>query len=96
MNKHKAIQILDNDMSELKTKKLFDGTVIPSTINTDERIFQIETWDNETVLCNLQTAQMLINTDNCKRLKHYWDYRFVTIGKREVKEMPLPYQNKIQ
>lgn len=76
-------------MSELKTKKLFDGTIIPATINTDERIFKIETYDGETVLCNLQTAQMLIKTDNCKRIKHYWNNRFENISKLEVKEMPL-------
>lgn len=70
-----------------KTKKLFDGTIIPATINTDERIFQIETYDGQCVLCNLQTAQTLIKTDNCKRIKHYWNAKFTTISKLEVKEM---------
>lgn len=76
-------------MSELKTKKLFDGTIIPTTINTAERIFQIETYDGETVLCNLRTAKLLQNTNNCKRIKHYWNHKFTTISQLEVKEMPL-------
>jgi hypothetical protein len=71
------------------TKKLFDNTIIPSIISINERIFQIETYDGETVLCNLGTAQMLINKDLCKRIKHYWNYKFQNISKLEVKEMPL-------
>lgn len=73
----------------MTTIKLFDKTEIPTTISTTERIFQIETYDRETVLCNLLTAKLLINTANCKRIKHYWDYKFTAISKLEVKEMPL-------
>lgn len=73
----------------MTTMKLFDKTEIPDTISITERIFQIETSNGETVLCNLLTAKLLINTDNCKRIKHYWNYKFSTIGKLEVKEMPL-------
>lgn len=73
----------------MNTKKLFDGTVIPATISTNERIFQIETFDQETVLCNLAIAQELITKQLCKRIKHYWNHKFATIGKKEVLEMPL-------
>jgi len=76
-------------MTSTDTKMLYDQTLIPSVISINERIFQIETYDNETVLCNLKTAQMLINKDLCKRIKHYWNHKFTTIGKLEVKEMPL-------
>lgn len=72
----------------MDTNKLFDGTNIPVMISTSERIFQIETFDGETILCNLVTAQKLIHSDMCKRIKHYWNYKFTTIGKSEVKEMP--------
>lgn len=72
----------------METKKLFDGTHIPVMISTNERIFQIETFDGETILCNLVTAQKLINADLCKRIKHYWDHKFTTLSKLEVKQMP--------
>jgi hypothetical protein len=70
-------------------RKLFDGTYIPAMVKTSERIFQIETYDGETVLCNLGTAQKLINKDLCKRIKHYWNHKLTNISKLEVKEMPL-------
>lgn len=72
----------------METKKLFDGTHIPVMISTNERIFQIETFDGETILCNLVTAQKLIQNQLCKRIKHYWNYKFSAIGKDEVKAMP--------
>jgi len=70
-------------------KKLYSGTRIPEIIRTNERIFQIETYDNEIVLCNLRMAQMLINLAECKRIKHYWNNKFEPIGKDEVKGMPV-------
>lgn len=76
-------------LSAMSTIKLFDKTEIPSTISISERIFQIQTYTGETVLANLAIAQMLINTSNCKRIKHYWNYKFTGISKLEVKEMPL-------
>lgn len=72
----------------METKKLFDGTHIPVMISTNERIFQIETFDGETILCNLVTTQKLINADLCKRIKHYWNYKFSVISKYEVLKMP--------
>lgn len=70
------------------TTKLYSGTIIHTTISTAERIFQIETNDNETILCNLATAQLLIKQQECRRIKHYWNFKFETIGKKEVLDMP--------
>jgi hypothetical protein len=70
-------------------KTLYSGIPIKTTIDTTQRIFQIETFDNETVLCNLLDAKHLINKQVCKRIKHYWNHKFSIIGKREVLEMPL-------
>lgn len=72
----------------MNTTTLYGGTIIPSVIKITERIFQVETCDNETLLCNLGTAQILIETHQCKKIKHYWNYKFTSIGKNEVKEMP--------
>lgn len=74
----------------METRKLFDGTNIPVMINTNERIFQIETYDGETILCNVTTAHKLINADLCKRIKHYWNDKFERIGKDEVISMAYP------
>jgi len=68
--------------------KLLDNTYIPAMVKTNERIFQIETYNGENVLCNLETAQRLINKALCKRIKHYWNNKFTAIGKLEVKQMP--------
>lgn len=73
----------------METNKLFDGTHIPVMISTNERIFQVITYNGETVLCNLVTAQKLIDADLCKGIKHYWNYKFSSIGKDEVKNMPV-------
>lgn len=68
-------------------KKLFSGVDISVSIRTDERIFQVVTFDGETVLCNLPDAQKLISTSVCKSIKHYWNNKFTSIGKGEVISM---------
>ena len=73
----------------MDTIKLFNGRIIPSIINTTQRIFQIVTFDGDHILCNLVTAKELIVMDECKSIKHYWNYKFTSIGKKEVQEMPL-------
>lgn len=80
---------MNTKISEHKGRQLYSGTRIPIAINTDERIFQIETYNAEIILCNLETAQLLIKNQECKRIKHYWDFLFKTIGKKEVLEMPI-------
>lgn len=70
-------------------KKLFDGTEIPVYVSQDERIFQIETHDHETVLCNLETAKYLINRQLVKRIKHYWNYKLEIISKYDVLGMAV-------
>lgn len=71
------------------TKTLYSGIVVDTLISTSERIFQVETYDNETVLCNLKDAQAIIKQDVCKGIRHYWRYKFVRISKKEVLEIPL-------
>lgn len=61
----------------------------PTTINTNERIFQIETFDGEIILVNTKDAQQLIKEQNCKRIKHYWNYKFQSIGKDEVLQIKI-------
>lgn len=73
----------------MKTRKLFNGRVVPATINTDERIFHAVTYDGDHIVCNLPTAKELIIADECQSIQHYWNYKFQTIGKDEVKQMPL-------
>lgn len=68
-------------------KTLYNGTKIKETINTNERIFLIETFDNETVLCNLKDTYKLVKSGNCKVLKHFWDYKFVSFGKQDLISM---------
>jgi hypothetical protein len=68
---------------------LYSGIEIPVSIRTDERIFQIETFENETILCNTAVAKELISKQVCKKAKHYWNYKFSTIGKDEILEMSL-------
>ena len=41
-------------------RKLYDGTQVPTTIQIDERIFKVITFDGETVLCNITTAKKLL------------------------------------
>lgn len=71
------------------TIKLYSGTEIPAMVSTTERIFQIKTYDNQIILCNLPVAHQLIITQECKSIKHYWDFLFKSISKKEVLEMPI-------
>lgn len=73
--------------NSIKLKTLYDGTQVPATINIDERIFQVFTYDGEIILCNLATAQMLL--PQCEILKHYWNGRLEVFDKRELKIMYL-------
>lgn len=68
-------------------RKLFNGTMVPTEIKTDERIFKVETFDSETVLCNLDTAYQIVKDGYCMTLKHLWDYKFKSFGKLELIEM---------
>jgi len=66
-------------------KTLFDGTQIPTQISINERIFQVQTFDGDIVLCNTETAKKLL--PQCAKLKHYWDFKFTAFSKLELKEM---------
>ncbi len=62
-------------------------TTIPQTINTNERIFKIITFDGETILCNVETAKKLLENQEIKHLFHFWNGEFKKFGKKDLKEM---------
>lgn len=68
-------------------RKLYSGIEIPTIIDTSVRVFRITTFDNETLLCNLDTAYMLLKKDHCKELYHLWDCKFKRFGKSDLKGM---------
>ena len=59
----------------------------PTTINTNERIFKIVTFDGDTFLCNLKDAQRELKEGNIKDLFPLWNYEFKRFGKIELKNM---------
>lgn len=60
---------------------------IPTTINTNERIFKITTFDGETFLCNVKTAKEYLKDGNIKHLWHLWNFEFKRFGKLDLKQM---------
>lgn len=64
-----------------------------TTINTNERIFQAENFEGETILCNLDgftfDKELLVYGNPVKSLKHYWNFKFESFGKLDLKEMLL-------
>ena len=61
--------------------------MIPTTINTNERIFKIETFENEMLLCNVATAKELLNKGEIKNLWHLWNFEFKRFAKIDLKQM---------
>lgn len=61
--------------------------MIPTIINTDERIFKIETFDNETFLCNVKTAKEYLSKGEIKNLWHFWNFEFKRYAKIDLKLM---------
>lgn len=57
------------------------------TIKTDERIFKIETFDNEKFLCNVETAKETLDKREIKNLWHLWDFEWKRFGKDDLKQM---------
>jgi hypothetical protein len=68
-------------------RTLYSGLKIPTTINTEERVFKIETFDNETLLCNTKTAKECLEKGEIKNLWHLWDFKFKRFGKKDLKQM---------
>lgn len=56
----------------------------PTTINTIERIFKVETHENETYLCNINTAPPL---RDIKNLWHLWNFEWDRFSKKDLKDM---------
>lgn len=69
--------------------KLYSGLSVPNTINVNERIFKIVTFDNETILCNTKVAQELLNASEIKALYHLWNFDFKKFGKKDLKEIKI-------
>jgi hypothetical protein len=61
--------------------------MIPTTINTNERIFKIETFDNDTFICNVATAKEYLKEGQIKNLWHLWNFEFKRFGKDDLKQM---------
>jgi len=61
--------------------------MIPTTINTNERIFKIETFDNDTFLCNVTTAKEYLKEGQIKNLWHLWNFQFKRFAKIDLKQM---------
>lgn len=64
------------------------------TIKTNERIFEVTNFEGEIYLCNLNHFNLnkrgkLVgkNSEEIKRLRHYWNNNLTTIFASEVKEM---------
>ena len=68
-------------------RKLYSGTEVPTTINTEERIFKVITFNNDVVLCNVKTAKELLEKQEIKSLQHYWNNRFQMFSKLDLKQM---------
>lgn len=58
-----------------------------TTINTNERIFKIETFDNDTFLCNVKVAKEYLSEGEIKNLWHLWDFKFKRFLKIDLKQM---------
>ena len=61
--------------------------MIPTTINTNERIFKIETFEDETFLCNTKTAKEYLEKGEIKKLWHLWNFNFEVFHKIHLKNM---------
>ena len=66
---------------------LYSGFNIPRELKTTERIFKIETFDNEMLLCNVSTAKELLKEGLIKNLWHLWDFNWKRFGKDDLKQM---------
>lgn len=60
---------------------------IPKTIKTDERIFKIQTFDDDKFLCNVDISKQYLQADNIKKLWHLWDFEFKSFSKKELKNI---------
>lgn len=59
----------------------------PDFIRTDQRIFEVTTYDDDIYLCNLFHFTDKNDFKDIKGIKHYWNNKFITIGKSDVIEM---------
>lgn len=62
--------------------------MIPTTINTNERIFKVIDFDGNNYLCNLNHFD-INKLDEIKKLQHYWNFKFIPFAKIDLKNMIL-------
>lgn len=65
-----------------------------NTIKTNERIFEVRTFEDQTILCNLDgfwtnSKGELLTKDgeSIRSVRHYWNNEFQRISKKQIKEM---------
>ena len=66
----------------MKTFK--DGTEIPIRISILERVFQLKDYDDNYILCNLETAYRLVKEGDIESAKHNWSGKLTVIGKKNI------------
>lgn len=64
------------------------------TIKTNERIFQVWTFEDNCYLCNVEDfeisrGELIVNNESIRTVKHYWNHKLQRIGKKEVKQIIL-------
>lgn len=64
--------------------KIINGRYVGNLIDQTSRIFQIITYDGDVFLSNVENAQEIIKSGECKSIKHYFNNKFVPIGKDDV------------
>lgn len=64
------------------------------TIKTNERIFEVSTFEDTKILCNLdgfytnENGELLTKDgESIRSVRHYWNNEFQRISKKEIKEM---------
>lgn len=70
-------------------RKLYNGRLVPTIIDTTQRIFEVITYDGDIFLCNVETAQEVIKEGECMKVRHLWNNNFKSIGKNEVLEIAI-------
>ena len=66
-------------------RTLYNNKQINTTIDTNHRIFKVETYENEVVLVNLNDAYLLL--DEIKTLWHLWNFEFEKFSKKDLIKM---------
>lgn len=66
------------------------NTLIPTTIKTDERVFQVHLLFDmgKKILCNLDQLEQVVSCSNgVNKIEHLWNGKFKRISKKDLKSM---------